>query len=120
MEEGLKGFTEHSVFSGILVILCLNLLAKVGEFVFGLLKEKNKISDHEITKISLVLGQNSQEMRELKAELRIQIGMLEREIAEMKKFKNDIQKVFSAIKIIAGPKWPKIRRAIQEDGLPKD
>ncbi len=104
-----------AILASIAVLLCLHFLKGVGEFLFELFKKKAEDTGKEITQISLALNQNTQAVRDL----RIQIGVLERELVEVHKFKSDSQKLFSAIKIIAGKRWPDVRKAMEEDYIPK-
>lgn len=100
---------------GAIVLLALNIFARVGEFLWNLATHKSKSTDTEISKIDLALTQNTQAVREV----RIQIGMLERELNEVRKLNADIQKLFSALKIMAGKRWPEVRKAMEDDVLPK-
>lgn len=106
--------SQHGV-AAIVIMLGLHLLAKVGEFLFELFKKKEDGSEKQISKLDLALTQNTQAVREL----RIQVQLLERELMEVHKFKADSQKLFSAIKIMAGKQWPRVRKAMEEDALPK-
>lgn len=110
--------TQHGfsvLLVSIIVLLAFQLLARVGEFLWKLSTQRSSSTDSEITKIDLALTQNTQAVREL----RIQIGILERELAEVHKFKSDSQKLFSAVKIMAGKRWPEVRKAMEDDALPK-
>ncbi len=110
--------SQHGVsyiLTSIAVLLCLHLFKGVGEFLFELFKKKAEDTGKEISEISLALTQNTQAVREL----RIQIGILERELSEVHKFKTDTQRVFAAIKFMAGKRWPIVRKAMEEDHIPK-
>ncbi len=116
----MEGFidSQHGVsvlLASVVVMLALHLVAKIGEFLFDLLKKKEHGSERQVAGIELSLTQNTQAVREL----RMQVQLLERELIEVHKFKADSQKLFSAIKIIAGAKWPRVRKAMEEDALPK-
>lgn len=110
--------SEHGVavlLAGITVVLCLHLFLKIGEFLWEIFKKKNEGSEEHISKIDLALTQNTRAVQEL----RIQVQLLERELIEVHKFKSDSQKLFSAVKIMAGKQWPRVRKAMEEDALPK-
>lgn len=114
--EGLLD-SPHSV-GAICVLLSLHLLVKIGEFAFSLLKKKNETTEKQINEISqrvneisLALTQNTQAARDL----RIQIGILEREITDLAKLKMDTNKLFSVVKILAAAKWPKISKMVATD-----
>lgn len=108
---------KHGI-EGLVIILCVHLVFNVGKFVFHLFDKKRadteKATDHKITKLDLTLQQFDGAVREL----RVQIGLLEKELIEVHKFKSDSQKLFSAVKILAGKRWPEVRKALLEDGLP--
>lgn len=105
-QHGLSG-----LLTGVVVLLSLHLVASLGKFIFGLLKKKDEFTDQQITKISLALTQNTDAVKEL----RIHLGMLERDIADLAKIKIDTNNLFSAVKFIAGPKWAAISKAIKAD-----
>lgn len=110
--------SEHGIaalLASIAVVLCLHLVLGIGKLVLTAFKKKVEKSDTEITQISLALHQNTEAVREL----RIQIGVLERELKDMHKVKVDTQRLFSAVKIMAGKKWVEIRKAIAADNLPR-
>lgn len=110
--EGLN--LEHGVL-GLLIILALQFVLSLFKLLWAVFKGKEKSTDAQITKIDLTLTQFDNAVREL----RVQIGLFERELIEVHKFKADSQKLFSAIKIMAGKDWPKIRKAMEEDALPE-
>lgn len=110
--------SQHGVavlLVSIVVVLALQLVARVGEFLFNFYKEKRAEDSQEITKIDLSLTQNTQVMREL----RIQVQQLERELGDVHKLNADIQKLFSALKFMAGKKWTEVKKAMEEDAIPK-
>lgn len=104
--------------AGLIVILCLHLLLNIGKFIYHFFDKKRADTDRatelKITKVDLTL----QQLNDATRELRVQIGILERELKEVAKFKSDSQKLFSAVKIIAGKRWPEVRKAMLEDDLP--
>jgi hypothetical protein len=114
--------TQHglpTLLAGIIILLSLHLFAKIGEFIFGLLKKEKKTDHLQINEISLALSRNTEAIRELKGELRIQIGQFEREMAGLRKDKADRAHLLSGIKILAGPRWAKVRKAMEDNTLPE-
>jgi hypothetical protein len=105
-------------FAGLIIVLCLHLLFNIGKFVYHFFEKKRtdveRATEHKITKVDLTLQQLSDATREL----RVQIGLLEAELKEVHKFKADSKKLFSAVKIMAGKRWPEVRKAMLEDELP--
>ena len=108
MEGLLDGHSFNSFMVAVVVLLALNLVARIGQFLWNLATHKSKTTDGEISKIDLALTQNTQAVREL----RIQVQLLERELGEVHKFKSDSQKLFSAIKIMAGKRWPEVQHQV--------
>ncbi len=103
------------LLGGIAVVLCLQLVVRIGQFVFELMKKKNENSDSKIVEISTSLQQNTVAVNEL----RTMIRGLERELSELHRYRMDTQKLFSAVKLMAGKKWPEIRKAMEDDIFPK-
>lgn len=105
--------------SALVIILGLHLLVNVAKILLRFFvkeQEKEKVNyDYQITKIDLTLTQVNESVRDL----RVQLGMLERELADVGKFKSDSQALFSAIKFMAGEDWPSVRKAIDDDRLPE-
>lgn len=105
----------YSLLAGIAIVLVLHLVVNIGKFVIQLLTKKTENSDHHITKIDLALAQVNESVKELK----FQLIRLEAELTEVRKFKSDSQKLFSAVKILAGKDWANVRKGIEDDALPK-
>jgi hypothetical protein len=113
----------------ICVLLSLHLLKDVGKFLYREFVKKSENFEKEIKKgtqgsaqemsrIDFALIQNTNAIRELK----IQTELLAREVADLNKMKSelkiDVQKVFTAVKIMAGPKWSEVRKKLSQDNLP--
>jgi hypothetical protein len=121
--------SEHglsALLAGVIVLLALNLITRIGEFVFKMLQKKSQTTDEQIARIarlmddhtmknSMALTQNTDAVREL----RVQISVLQQELGDVKKFKSDSDMLLSAVKILAGQKWPRVRKAIEDDRPPK-
>ncbi len=105
-------FARHGILA-IVVMLALHLVMRIVQFLFDILKKKNEQAEKNVTEISLALQQNTGAVREL----RIQMGILERELGEIHKFKIDTKRLFSAVKIMAGPKWSQVRKAMEDDEI---
>ena len=109
--------SEHGasvMLAGLVVLLALHLIAKVGEFLWELLKNKDEKKDRDLTEVSLALQANSEAVREL----RVQIGILQVELTKVSEVHHHTQKLFSAVKYLAGPKWPRIRKHLETEKLP--
>lgn len=103
------------LLAGIAVVLSLQLVVRVGQFVFDLVKRKSESSDSKIVEMATMLQQNTVAVNELRSLIR----GLERELSEIHKYRMDTQKLFSAVKLMAGKKWPEIRKAMEDDIFPK-
>lgn len=103
-----------ALIAGLVIILALHLVMKVGEMVFEIYRDKNKDSKNEITEISMALRQNTDAVREL----RVQISFLQQELEAVKKLKIDTDKLFSIVKeSMPRKKWQSLRK-IAEDVVP--
>jgi hypothetical protein len=110
--------TQHGstvLLACLVVVLCLLLLSKLGELVLKFFEKKGDKDETKITEVSIALQANSEAVREL----RVQVGVLLVEITQLRERNRDIDKVFSAVKILAGKKWPSVRKAMEQDVLPK-
>ena len=83
-------------------MLGLNLLLGVGKFVYGLIKEKSKHTDRAVEGFG---------------KLETRMVAIERDMNEMLKMRQDFRRIFTALKAIAGDKWPEVRKAVLEDDL---
>lgn len=108
--------TQHGagvLLVGVVIILSLHLFMNMAKFLFELLRKKEETKEKNFTEVSLALRQNTEAVREL----RIQLGILEREISEMQKLKINVNRLFGVVKIIAGPKWPDIKKRAADDDI---
>lgn len=90
------------LLAGLLLVLCFHLIMKVMAFAFETFKKKSETTDK--------LGVN---VREISTRL----SALERDMNEILKFKHDFRRLFTAVKVLSGDKWPEIRKAVLEDDL---
>jgi hypothetical protein len=108
-----KNWTPATI-SAIAVMMSLRLLASVGKFMFNLLRKKEDEDDKKLGELS----SGVEKLDRAVADLNKEIGGLRQELIEVRKYKADTQKLFTAVKIIAGPQWARIRRAIKDEELP--
>lgn len=115
-----------SGLTGLLVILSCHLVLIVIKMVLAAFKEKeatlrkeltknNSDSEKELTEISMALRQNTDAIRELM----VKFSVLEQEFGRLGNLKGDVQQLSALIKALAGPKWPKLRKAVADDAAPK-
>lgn len=97
-----------------MVILALHLIAKLVEFLFSIFRKKSEVVDQSISQIDLALTANTRAMNEL----RIQMQLLEREMAVVHKLSGNVQELFTGIRYLSGPDWSEVRKAMKEDVSP--
>lgn len=87
--------------AGVCVLLTLFILLEVFKFLWSLREKKDSVSDRELSKLTAA-------MKEATASIK----HLELSMGELQKLKIDIRRFYTAVKAIAGPKWPEIRDEI--------
>ena len=110
--------SQHGVtvlLASIVIVLCFQFIAKIGEIIWDVFRKKGEMSEKIITEMSMALRANTEAVREL----RVQLSVIDQELTEMKKFKVDARRLFAAVKVIAGPKWAEVRKAMEEDDIPR-
>lgn len=91
-----------NMVAGLIVILALHLLLSIGKLAFEVVRKKGEISERAMDGVS---------------RLETRMMAVERDLNEVLKLRHDFRKLFSAIKVIAGDKWPDIKKQIKEDDL---
>jgi hypothetical protein len=114
MEHLLNTESIPALLGSMCVIGTLMVLMNVGKFVFGLVKEKNQVSEKSIDALANSLRANTTAAEKLE----IRLSALEKELHEFPKFKKDLRRAFEALKNLSGEKWPEIRKIIMEDDFP--
>lgn len=118
MELPIDAQTQQNLVTaiiGIMVMLGLNLLTNVGKFLFDMFKKKTEQGDSQLIQVQSALQQNTITVNQLKG----QIDSLESDLKEIRKYRHDTQKLFYAIKTMAGKRWPEIRKAMEDDVFTK-
>lgn len=83
--------------AGVCVLLTIMVLIQVGKFVWTVKQEKDKLSDDTV------------------ADLVKAVEKLEHTVSDLPKFRTDVRRFYTAIKVIAGDKWPQVRDEIMKD-----
>lgn len=96
---------------GLCALLTLLVVLKAGEIVLAFQKKKEALSESAIKDLTIAVQQNTAATQHLDRRLE----KLEGVAAELPKFKLDIRRFYSALKVIAGDKWPRIRDEIMKD-----
>lgn len=128
MEHALEG--SPSSVTLLIVILALNALSIIAKIAWDIFNKKSASSDKAVigfTEIKFKMDSFEKEFARDFARISASIEgfnkidhrvmNIERELNEISKFRNDFNALFAGLKIIAGPKWPKVARAIRESGL---
>lgn len=105
-----KVLGEYGI-AGVCILLTLQVLIKVGEFLWKLREKKDSMSEDSIERLTKALEETAFSVRHLDQ----RIADLEESLAELPKFKQDLRRSFMALKSIAGGKWPSIRKDIMEE-----
>lgn len=106
--------TKHGIgtlLATIALVICMQLVLKVGEFLWEIFKKKSEVTEDGIEKLTGSINQNTRAVEELK----FQLTQIEKEVIGLPKMKEDLNRNFTAIKILAGERWPEIRAIILPD-----
>jgi adenylate cyclase len=101
------------LLAGIIIILGFHLMAKIGEFLWSLVKKKAELSEKSIERLTVALKINTEAIHKLENKL----TAIERDLAEVPKFKTDLRRLFAAVKYMAGTEWNEIRKVIMDDDI---
>lgn len=91
-----------TLLAGLIVILALHLIMKIIQMGLDAFNKKAETTDRL-----------SSEFKDVSARLMA----IERDMNEVLKFRKDFRNMFTALKLVAGEKWPDIRAAIEEDSI---
>ena len=83
----------------------------MAEFIWGILSNKADLSQKNIIKLIAALQTNTEAISRLEFRLK----HIDGEIEEIPKLKNEIVKVFSALRHLAGDRWDEIKEAVKGD-----
>jgi hypothetical protein len=86
---------------------------KVAEFLWKTHQEKQAVTEETTKFLIKTVQENTVTMQLLEHRLR----SLEMSFSELPKLKVDIRRSFTAIKSLAGNRWPSIRDELMKDGL---
>ena len=111
MEQLIDAKTPTTLIVSIIILLALNLFAKLGSFVFDLLKKKADTTERAMGKMTLALQENSKALEQLKSE----IASIHKELSDVGKLRLDLRRYYGALKLLAKEDWPKIRDEIMKE-----
>lgn len=94
------------LLTSICAILLVFLLLKVAEFLLKFREKKDSTTDIAIHELTAGLSRNTQEIHKLNVFF-----------SEYPKMKLDVRRLYLAIKIVSGDKWPAIRKEIMDEDI---
>lgn len=103
-----------ALLAGLVITGCLQVFLKILEFMWQFVKKKIDTNE-DITK-ELITALNG--CTSALAKLDEKVASLEAVLLEIPKFKLDLKRMFTAIKMMAGEDWAKIKKEIMDDELP--
>jgi len=109
MDELFKG--TGGTLGAICVIVALQLVVRVGEFLWQLKEKKDRLTETGIERLSSTIQESTIAIQHLESKIK----SLESTLGEFSKFKLDMRRLFTAVKRIAGSDWAEIRKEIMED-----
>lgn len=100
--------------SGLLVSVCVllsvQLVFKVGEFLWKIKEKKDSASEAAIRELTEVVKQNTLALEHFESKLE----NVEKLLSEFPKIKLDIRRFYQAIKMISGDEWEKVKKEIED------
>lgn len=108
-----KAFTLEYGVGGLCVLITLGILVKVAEILLRVREKKESFSDSSLAELTKALQANTTAMQFFDLRLKA----IEVSTSEMPKLKTDIRRFYSAMKEIAGERWPAIRDEIMKDAF---
>lgn len=111
METILETKSIPAILILIAVFMCANFIKGVLELVLKIRAQKDSASEASIKELTQAVNNNSV----VTAHLDRRLGDVEKTYSELPKLKVDMRKFYSAIKVLSGERWSKIRKEIEED-----
>jgi hypothetical protein len=105
---------DHGIVTFLATItftLIINSGIGLFKFVWNLFQKKGELSEKSITDLTVALQNNTQSVKQLEH----RIVEAEKMISELPKLKNDLRRLFIAMKIVSGEKWADIYKIIKEE-----
>lgn len=110
--ESDKGVTV--LLAGLVIVLCFHLLLRFGSFLYEIFRKKTESSERNVENLTTALRITSEGLSKLETRMTV----IERDLNEVLKFKQDFRRLFTAVKAIAGDRWPEIRKNIVDEDFP--
>lgn len=107
--------TQHGtsvLLASIVVVLCVHLIFRIGEFVFEMQKKRNEVSEDSIRNLTAALQVNTAAVEKLQGRM----NEMDQKLADIPKFKQDLRRAFTALKYLAGNEWNDVRNEMFSEG----
>lgn len=99
--------------AGICVLLTIMTLFRVAEFLWRLKEKREMSSDIAIVDLTKAVQECTYTLKTLD----MRLLAIETANSEFPKLRNDLRRIYGAMKEIAGDRWPSIRDEIMKDGF---
>lgn len=107
-----KGVTV--LLAGLVIVLCFHLLLRLGTLVYEIFRKKTESSERNVENLTTALRLTTEGLSKIETRMTV----LERDLNEVLKFRQDFRRLFAAVKAIAGDRWPDIRKTIVDEDFP--
>jgi hypothetical protein len=110
--ESLEGLELGSTpLSAIIVLLSLNIVVKVGQFLWDQKAKRDAVTETGIEELSKAVRDCTSSLQALQAK----IEKIEPILRDVTKIKLDLRRVFFVLRNLAGEKWTAIRSQMLEE-----
>ena len=106
--DGKGGVSQ--LIAGLIVVLSLNIIIKVGELFFKSYKEKDQLTESAVRSLTEALQKTTASVIRLDQ----RIHQVEEQLTDLPKFKVELRRIIEMIRSLAGPKWPEVKQAANE------
>jgi hypothetical protein len=100
-----------ALLASLCVITTLQLLTRVGEFLWKMKEKKDQLSEAGVQKLTNTVDANTKAIEKLETTF----STLAETLSKVPKHDVDLKRLFSAVKIVAGDRWTKIRKEIMDE-----
>jgi uncharacterized membrane protein affecting hemolysin expression len=97
--------------SAIVVVLCLHLVVKIGQFLWAFKEKKDAVTESGIEELSKAVRECTSTIAALESRIRD----IESVSNSIDKLRVDVRRAYLAIRLMAGDKWGDIRKIIMEE-----
>lgn len=111
MEKFIESGSVAGLLAAMVVMLALQLVTKFGEIVLRSREKKDAVTESGIDKLSSAVQHNTFASEKLEQ----RIKALEHTFSDVTKVKVDMGRLYTAVKLLCGDEWPKIRKVIMDD-----